>query len=112
MITLSLSAISLNLIQFSLFLFHRYSNGKYQSTERTNLMNDTTVTNGYTPTKFEQLNQDTTKNSSGTVMNDNSSIASSINSTTENTVDTMDDIETMLANLSSQLDLMLTQGKN
>lgn len=45
----------------------------------------------------------------------NSSLNGHRNSSTENNGDalnTMDDIEVMLANLSNQLDAMLTQGKN
>lgn len=101
-------------------------------------INEKNSTNGYK--KFESSNTNTTRNSQETtplVNGDNqtvtntqligicntSTINGTINScnnlnqknilnTSTNGVDGLDDIETMLANLSTQLDAMLNQGNN
>lgn len=75
-------------------------------------MNDktTNLTNGYVTTNFNG-----SVNSNNCTLNDNNSINSSSNTVPQTNFDalnSMDDIETMLANLSTQLDAMLTQGKN
>lgn len=81
-------------------------------------MNEKNVTNGYK--KFEHLVQQPINSSPivNGIPNGSSTqlIANTMNGTNTadrtntNNVDGLDDIETMLANLSTQLDAMLTQG--